>query len=222
MALCYTELQQLSGRILHVKISQEQADALSEILRLAGDHPSRCHCCVAKPQHMPHVTFGRLWREIFGVLRIKRQKTSGTAKGPYSAATTYTPAQESTSVPSSSTTLPTFVVTGAAKVSLTNSGTSNNSTQVPGLGSNSPATTGQKTPTRIVFGTDGVRRSLEIEQIEICDQMNDQVFFSQLKMRHKKHRSLFRRLLSPFRFRHCNFVKVGALSHSLPHLTKKK
>jgi hypothetical protein len=95
-------------------------------------------------------------------------------------------------------------------VALNKNGTKN-TTDTQGHVSVAPSPTVQITPMRIIFGIQGVRRSLEIEQIEISSQMNDQSFFSELKTRYKKHRAYFQRFLSPFRFRHCNFVKVGLL-----------
>ncbi|USP79666.1 hypothetical protein yc1106_06940 [Curvularia clavata] len=75
-----------------------------------------------------------------------------------------------------------------------------------------PAPNAPKAATRVVFGIQGMRRSLEIEQIEICSQMNDQRFFRELNSRYKKHRWSFQRLLSPFQFQYCNFVKFEKLN----------
>ena len=61
---------------------------------------------------------------------------------------------------------------------------------------------------RIIFGVQGHRWSVEIEQIKVSDLSADPAFFRELKLRYKKHRNWFKRLFSPFRFRHCRFVKV--------------
>jgi len=61
---------------------------------------------------------------------------------------------------------------------------------------------------RILLAVQGHRWSLELEQIRISNLINDPTFFRELKIRHKKHRSILKQILSPFRFRHCRFVKV--------------
>jgi hypothetical protein len=61
---------------------------------------------------------------------------------------------------------------------------------------------------RVLFAVQGSRWSLDLEQIPVTSLLNDPAFFRELKTRYKKHRSLIRRLVSPFRFRYCRFVKV--------------
>ena len=191
-----------------MKILQDEADALREILRIAGDHPSKCHCCVANPQKALGVTFGSILRPVFSLLESNRQRSAVSGGTSSRAATAYTPAPNSTSGASSFTKSPTPGGASASGAALNNNGTKN-TTQTQGCSSMVPSPTIQIAPTRIIFGIQGVRRSLEIEQIEISGLMNDQIFFSELKTRYKKHCSFFRRFFSPFRFRHCNFVKVG-------------
>ncbi|KAI4670363.1 uncharacterized protein J4E79_000644 [Alternaria viburni] len=47
-----------------------------------------------------------------------------------------------------------------------------------------------------------------MEQISVTAVLNDPAFFRELKTRYKKHRSWIKRLISPFRFRFCRFVKL--------------
>ncbi|KAH4262248.1 hypothetical protein HBI70_010630 [Parastagonospora nodorum] len=60
---------------------------------------------------------------------------------------------------------------------------------------------------RILFGIQGSKWSLDLEQIQISSLIEDSEFFRELKIRHKRHRSWAKRTLSPFRFRFCRFVK---------------
>ncbi|KAH7080625.1 hypothetical protein BKA63DRAFT_563300 [Paraphoma chrysanthemicola] len=64
---------------------------------------------------------------------------------------------------------------------------------------------------RILFGIQGSRWSLDLEQIPVTSLLNDPTFFHELKKLYKKHRSLLKRVVSPFRFRHCRFVKFEKL-----------
>jgi hypothetical protein len=61
---------------------------------------------------------------------------------------------------------------------------------------------------RILFAIQGSKWSLGLEEIPVSRLLNDPEFFRILKARYKKHRNLVRRLISPFRFRYCRFVKV--------------
>ncbi|KAH7096085.1 hypothetical protein FB567DRAFT_48711 [Paraphoma chrysanthemicola] len=60
---------------------------------------------------------------------------------------------------------------------------------------------------RVLFGVQGPRWSLDLEQIPVTSLLNDPTFFRELKKRYKKHRSVLKRIASPFRFRYCRFVK---------------
>jgi len=64
-------------------------------------------------------------------------------------------------------------------------------------------------PVRVLFGIQGRRWSLELEQILLGGLSNDPTFFRELKERYKRHRGLLKRVLSPYRFRFCRFVKVS-------------
>jgi hypothetical protein len=200
----------LSRRTLYVKILQEQANALSEFLEISGNHPSSCHCCVTKrPRKALSVMFNTMVQSTLGRLRNTATRSAPPGQTPSKAAKAYTPASDSTSATSSSTISPT-PRDASAPSTASPSNSNKDHVQIHGSSSRSASPTGHIPPTRIIFGIQGARRSLEIEQIDvIAGQMNDQLFFSELRIRHRTHRSWVRRLMSPFRFRHCNFVKVS-------------
>ena len=61
---------------------------------------------------------------------------------------------------------------------------------------------------RVLFGIQGSRQTLELAQIDATKHSQDDSLFDQMKKDYKKHRGLFRYWLSFWRFRHCTFVKV--------------
>lgn len=68
----------------------------------------------------------------------------------------------------------------------------------------------KKNDPRIIFG---IRRKYGLDHIETIgtrDDLDDSLFFGELKTRHDAHRSIAHRWLSPFRFRYCNFVRVSS------------
>lgn len=86
-------------------------------------------------------------------------------------------------------------------------------TQAHGGGSSTMSTAPQGAPLWVVFGIKNMHEFDEIENIEISSLLNDPSFFKELKTRYNKHRWLFQRWVSPFRFRHCNFVQVSIISN---------
>jgi hypothetical protein len=74
-----------------------------------------------------------------------------------------------------------------------------------------------KSPVRVLFGVQGRRWSLELEKIMLAGISNDPTFFRELKERYKQHRSSIKRLLSPYRFRSCRFVKVSLPATTFDH-----
>lgn len=156
-----------------------------------------------KSQGSQDTKFNGMLKPITSSPESIRQRSATSGASSSRASISYTPTSNSTSRSSVST-----------NISNPNSGTgSNHIASKPNIQTQGSlpvflCPTVHTVPTRVIFGVQGARRSLEIEQIEVFDWMNDQVFFSELKARYRKHRSLFWRLLSPFQFRHCNFVKV--------------
>jgi hypothetical protein len=205
----------LSGKILYKTVPQEQADTLLEILNIASQHPSKCHCCVGKMKRNAWgASFYSVWQRISTSLQGERQRTPSTGNQPPKSAV-YTPSPTNTSGVSASASSSTLQGVSTANLTPAAGGSSNNSPQVQGSSSIDLRTTAQAVPLRILFGIQGMRKTLEIEQIEISSQVNDPMFFSELKTRYKKHRWFLKRWLSPFLFRHCNFVKVSILKGSL-------
>lgn len=145
------------------------------------------------------------WRTVSASLQGGKQRNPSAGMKPSKSAVAYTPSPWGVSKASASSSAP----QGATNPSPANNVSNNNFPQVHGNSTRGPSNVVQMPPMQILFGIQGMRRSLEVEQIEICSQMNDQIFFSELKARHQKHRWLFKRWFSPFRFRYCNFVKVG-------------
>jgi len=180
---------------------------------MTGDHPSKCHCCVNRSRKASNITFARILGPVFGLLRRHRQKGAVSGGSSSKAARTYTPALQGAVGATSSTTTP---VPGGANTSNTaaSNNENNNGIQTQGSHSTAQSTATQKASARVIFGVQGVRRSLEIEQLGIFDDTNDRTFFSELKTQYKKHRSYFGRFVSPFCFQHCNFVKVSPLKPS--------
>lgn len=190
-----------------MKIPHDQADALREIMKRTGEHPPKCLCCVGASRKASGVTIGSTSRRAFNLLWNNKYKSAASGGASSKAARTYTP------VASSSSTTPTPGGTDSNSGVIDNAGNIN-IPQTQAYHATSGSTTPPTASKRVIFGVQGVRRSLEIEQLSIMDDTNDQMFFSQLKTQYKKHRSYFGRFLSPFRFRHCNFVKVGLLKPS--------
>jgi hypothetical protein len=90
--------------------------------------------------------------------------------------------------------------------------TGNGSPQVQGQVTSASSSNDASEAQRILFGVQGSRWSLDLEQIHMSSIDNDPAFFRELKIRYRKHRGLLKRIASPFRFRFCKFVKVCAMS----------
>ncbi|KAI4703158.1 hypothetical protein J4E81_002035 [Alternaria sp. BMP 2799] len=84
---------------------------------------------------------------------------------------------------------------------------SNSTPQIAGQPATNPSIVVPDPSLRVLFGVQGSRWSLEVEQISTA-LLNDPAFFRELKTRYKKHRHWIKRLISPFRFRFCRFVKL--------------
>lgn len=62
----------------------------------------------------------------------------------------------------------------------------------------------------VVFGVREWHGFDNIENIETRTDLQDNSFFHDLRLRHKKNRGALKRWFSPFRFRFCKFVQVSA------------
>ena len=186
------------------------------------DHPKQCFCChverpgkvssATSPQPLdrtlkPHVRQGR-----WSVPSIWTKTAVGQSSNPPNSSTArqrYTPPS------SSSTTTPVANSqrTSGSSTSPSAMNSSSSSPQISGqptaVAATAVAATALPNPSlRVLFGVQGSRWSLEVEQISITAAMNDPAFFRELKTRYSKHRSWMKKLVSPFRFRFCRFVKV--------------
>jgi hypothetical protein len=153
------------------------------------------------------MTLTRVFMPALNLLGGSRQRSAVSGSSSSRAAMAYTPTPNNTSGVSSSTISSSSVGASVSGVVPQNIG-SNNSTQTQRCSPIVPSPILPKAPTRIIFGIQGLRKSLEIEQIMVSNQMNDQTFFPELRNRYKKHRLSLLRWLSPFQFRHCDFVRV--------------
>jgi len=159
---------------------------------LLPDHPNQCFCChIERPGKSSSVTSPQ------SLNRTPDPKASQWSQR-------YTPTRTSTT----STPVASSQIAGGDTTNPSPGNNSNSAPQVLGQPATDPPTAGSDPSLRILFGVQGSRWSLEIEQISVTTLLNDPAFFRQLKTRYKKHRSWLKRLLSPFRFRFCRFVKL--------------
>lgn len=132
---------------------------------------------------------------------------AGTAASPSNSSTArqrYTPTETSaTSTPVAGSQTARGNTTNPSAVN-----SSNSSPQVSGQPTAVLQTAYPDPSLRVLFGVQGSRWSLEVEQIDVTTLLNDPAFFRELKTRYKKHRSWIKRLVSPFRFQFCRFVKL--------------
>jgi len=181
------------------------------------DHPKQCFCChVERPGKVssatspqpsdrtlkPHVRQGR-----WSVPSIWTKTAVGQSSNPSNSSTArqrYTP-------PSSSSTMTPVASPQRTSGSSTSPSAMNSSSSSPQISGQPTAVAATALPNpslRVLFGVQGSRWSLEVEQISITAAMNDPAFFRELKTRYSKHRGWMKKLVSAFRFRFCRFVKV--------------
>lgn len=171
---------------------------------LIPEHPKYCHCCLTEGVK---ITWDAVIRRMARTLsNVRSKQSTGTPSSRASqskASERYTPAGSTMTIPSTS---------GSQT---TNSKPSNppDSDENTHPTIQTPATnTGPSVPPiasqRILFAVQGSRWSLDPEQIPVSSLLHDAGFFRELKVRYKKHRNMIKRIMSPFRFRFCRFVKV--------------
>ena len=180
-------------------------------------HPKQCFRCHVErpakfsdtnlpqsPNHIPGPQLSqRRWH--LPVTWIKANSGSAASSSTSSTASQrYTPATSSTI----STPVTSSPVAGRTGTSPSAINSSNFAPRITGQPTNVPPTAVPDPSLRVLFGVQGSRWSLEIEQIGVTALLNDPAFFRELKTRYKKHRSWIKRLVSPFRFRFCRFVKL--------------
>jgi len=180
------------------------------------DHPKQCFCChlerpgktssATSPQSVDRTPEPQTKPWYSNLPMAWTKAAASTAASPSHSSTAsqrYTPAN-----PSATSTMGTN--SAAAGETSTNPSAINNSNSIPqiaGQPATNPSIVLPDPSLRVLFGVQGSRWSLEVEQISTA-LLNDPAFFRELKTRYKKHRSWIKRLISPFRFRFCRFVKL--------------
>lgn len=191
--------------MLHKEISPEDAHSIRQILEIIGDHPSKCFCCETEAHSVKMTTeaFYRIWQYILSILNWKVRTHASAGTSPSVSHQRYTPGN-ATPLGASPVIAPSSIVTSSPH----SPGPGNPNNLVPGRGSSNTCTILHGDPNWVVFGIKIKDDFDEIENIEIFPNSNDTLFFRELKRRYAKHRWLFQRWFSPFRFRHCKFVQV--------------
>lgn len=197
---------QFCGQTLYQNVSLEEANAIHEISESVPNHPRNYHCCESNEQRMTWNVFSD---RIFACLSnlLKKQTSSASLDGSKSSEVS----ERSTSLESSPENSSTADSQGASQgiPNSTDKSSCNSSLQTQGQKSSAYSNSAQTNPNWILFGVQGFRWSLELEQIKLSSLINDPMFFRELKARYKRHRGWLKLLLSPFRFRFCRFVKVN-------------
>jgi len=180
-------------------------------------HPKQCFCCHIErsgessdtnpPQSANRISGPQLsqWRWNLPVTWIKATISSAARSFKSSTASKrYTPTTSSTT----STPVTSSPAAGNTSTSPSAMNSSNSTPQVSSSPTTAPPTAVPDPSLRVLFGVQGSRWSLEVEQISVTAALNDPAFFRELRTRYKRHRSWMKRLISPFRFRFCRFVKL--------------
>lgn len=170
------------------------------------DHPPSCFCCENQIQpmtwsvflnhirdHMSDLLHKRAFSTLASGSDLPRSSECSSSTGSYSS---------SSSTPNSQSTNQTVSTTATL-------GSSNCLPQIQKQESSAATDCIAMVPSWILFGVQGSRWCLELEHIKISNFINDPMFFRELRLRYKRHRSWIKMILSPFRFRFCRFVKVS-------------
>lgn len=190
-----------------------EAEFIQQTLAFIGDHPPDCSCCeTMRPRITWTTIFHRICQHIarfcnwemqsFG---LPVQKLTSQAQRLYTPPFVTAPTASPPSQHSTFQITPPISSPGANDASGTQS-------QRGCLSADLVIQQGK--PLWIVFGVKNTPDFDDIENIEMTNLLDDPSFFQELRERHNKHRSLFRRWFSPFRFRNCRFVRVSTTSKS--------
>jgi hypothetical protein len=185
----------------------EEAESIRYILNGADEHPSGCHCCKVPSSQLDWLTaFRLLYQATRSRLPTKLTSPSSTGISPPSKThLRYTPTTTTTTGTSSSLSVP----QNTPPSSLTASACGNVGSQAQPSSSGSDS---QEDSFWVVFGIKDMRGFNAIENIQTRVQLRDTTFFEELKRSHGRHRWIFQRWFSPYRFRYCKFVKVSTTS----------
>ncbi|PSN61897.1 hypothetical protein BS50DRAFT_148013 [Corynespora cassiicola Philippines] len=191
------------GRVMHSNIAKPQALMIQELLDSLPDHSLQCGCCLPR-QCISWKARIELVASSLCHMFAKSMTGPSTPIQQSKAGMRYTPHGPPSSMSSSSLNSQS---SGQNTSNTPGPGSSDTSMQVHVQGDGATQVASTNDADRIIFGVQGHRWSVEIEQIKVPDLSGDPAFFRELKLRYKKHRNWFKRLFSPFRFRHCRFVK---------------
>ena len=175
----------------------EDANLIQQVLRVIGDHPSRCSCCEVNMSQLNQVTALRRLLEPISTMISSMAGQSQLATNQQR----YTPPSAASATTSSSS------QNNAQSIPLSSSIVNYGITQTSGSGPWINSTVQQQAAFWVVFGVRNYDFD-KIENIETSSLLNDPEFFPELKAKHSKHVWFFRRWFSPFRFRYCQFVQV--------------
>jgi hypothetical protein len=198
---------QFCGQHLFKIISLEEAESIRRVLLFIGDHPHDCSCCgtMTAPTSWMAV-FHRICRSVARICHWKILRfASANQESSSKAQQLYTPASVMTTIASSVHTHSPIQGTRSMTSPITNGP---DGMQAQGGYSSADFVPPQRKPSWVVLGVQNTPDFDEIENIEMTTLLNDTSFFQELKIRHDKHRRLFQRWFSPFRFRYCKFVRV--------------
>ncbi|KAH8727556.1 hypothetical protein GQ44DRAFT_703430 [Phaeosphaeriaceae sp. PMI808] len=190
------------GVQLYECISSVQADTIQALIPLLPQHPEFCCCCHTK-KHQSNLLKTRegIFRFISSYFSKQKSNAPSNNGGQSKAGKRYTP---------TSFTVVTSSSCGTQSVSLEGSNGSDDANTSPSMQTqvpNVPENLSSDPLKRMLFAIQGSRWSLDLEQISVSTQLNDPAFFRELNTRYKKHRNWIKRMVSPFRFRFCKFVR---------------
>lgn len=199
---------QVCGQLLYSDISPKDAESLRNILAVMDSNPLECSYCGTNPKSLNRSSSSVSFFEKIRYWTKHSLAISLFAPNPSTAQQRYTPSGAA----GASSGTPSNFNSGqnTTKMPFSSATHSGGPTQVYGVGHNSSPVGLQKNDPRIIFG---IRRKYGLDHIETIgtrDDLDDSLFFGELKTRHDAHRSIAHRWLSPFRFRYCNFVRVSS------------
>jgi hypothetical protein len=192
-----TDEAQLGRTPLFQTISSVEVENIQVIMPLFPCHPHFCYCSHTVGEQT------ELSKTVWNSGAKHYADTMSSISGHSKASERYTPAGSNIGTSSQSS-----VQNTSATQSHKVLGDDNEASAQPQNPTNANPSTPHMESQRILFAIQGSKWSLGLEQIPISSSLDDPTFFRDLKVRHKQHRNWIKRIMSPFRFRFCRFVKV--------------
>lgn len=209
-----TKLEQLCGKSLYVRLSQDEAKTVKSVLHLMDEHPPECYCCTTTTTSMNWVmALANIYQLFWKLPLIHLMAPSMGTVSLSRAQARYTPNDINTggSIVLQPQRFP------AAEIQ------SSPSDRLTGTQAHDPApnTIPPVVSSCVVFGIRDMHGFHDIEHLDTDVQLNDSTFFQQLKESHKKHRWRVQNWLSPYVFRYCRFVQVSTTRRCTSALSDK-